>query len=132
MIRLAEKIKNYLELEFENAFLWAPVAMGLGILFYFRLPLDPSFTLVVMMLAAAIGCFLLCRNKFYLSYLSFAFLLFAINLASFNLASLSTLLIANIRPVRENGNGFIGKVALYGLSWGVSISMLIVALYIRK
>ncbi len=88
-------ILRYLSTQFERdlprLFYWLPVALGLGVGWYFAMPVEPDFLLTVAPIPiAALGCFLAHRHAENLPWLKPVFLLllfFALGVAAAKLRS---------------------------------------------
>lgn len=82
MISRFEKLQEILALEFENAFLWAPVFLGLGILCFFHMPFDPGFAFTLTLVLAGVLFTFFTRKNFLWKFFGLAFLLFSIGFAA--------------------------------------------------
>ncbi len=59
-------MKNLLNKEIENIFLWIPVMMAVGIISFFQLDFDPSLTPCLIALGITVLVFFILRKKYYL------------------------------------------------------------------
>jgi competence protein ComEC len=106
-----DQFRKSLKKENERIFLWFPVGMGIGIIFYFSLTKEPVFWGSLVVLLVQILVLFLVRRLYYLRLLSLGFLSITIGFVSIHYKTWHLQTIEKVVPLQKQLKGeFTGEI----------------------